>query len=1098
MLFATGILLFGREGSRAALLASAPIFHSSVKVASEAAALDQSLVMIVFGADWCVPCKQLKAKTLASPEFAEQAGALHIVEVDVDTEKALARDYEVQAVPTLVFLTPDSKIVARRTGFQATAEILLWLREARDLVKAGKWEGTAPGSKVGEFNAKAAADQLDAKDLARLVEMIGEPALADREAAAKLLLSQRETAMLPLLDAMTNSYLGVRIAASEVLFRLAPDSGLLDPWQAPADLADAVAARRKWWNETGRLPTPTPEARIDSGTAASIAGALEDLRGPDPALRTKAMSTLVARGTAALPALRAAIKLGDKAGDQRTVTLLEDVRWAILIPEAVDQRASGVRNVLARGNGPERQAAALRLGRAGREAIPALAELVEDADPLVVESGVRALSSIGGKDTIPAMAALLKAGDSNLRMTAAQALGHAKNAAAVSDLLTVFNDPNEIVACAALSALEEINAGRGYSPSRKSQPPEVTKGLKKCLADPRWRVRAAAAEITGKLDAKELSEDLKPLLDDADGFVVKNTLEALRKLGATPDPEKLVRIPERHAGLRGEVVELLLKWGTEDAVKAVTDMYRDAGAEGRLAILNSLSVGSERDQSSTVWQPLLAQAATETDPRLRRAAATAMSAQPAKVAAALVAPLLSDEDPETRSKGAGVVLSIMGGERVLGSGSNGDQISQFIFADDSDSAPASSRQKPNKTNEPPATAAQISAWHAALGQRSSPSPDLLISAATYVTGDTNADLSDFRRALEASDMETLGRLKHSAAPAAVLPRLPWPAGQPVVDRLCTVPALFLRMLSCLQKSSPGLADYLLEPIRFRAAVDAASPEELVVSLPLLLNAQSKGFSLLAGTSAGDAVVTALLDATNAAWRAAAIFSIGLKEAAEAAPHFEQTLKDSNGWVRRAAVLGIGRHVKDRSSLERNLEPLLADADKKVARSAAIALLEPETRAAAGLDYDAAYFEFEKIRAWTGGYSPGRDQRPLATLPGKPAFLDLARRQSQENNQEDAIFPALLLAQYGDFTGLDRVLISFAGGAQKQGDFDAAILAMVTLSRDPKYLPHLKTIVAAAKEEQEFRRVLQAIKGMVGPEARELRLQINKRMRQGTE
>ena len=123
------------------------------------------------------------------------------------------------------------------------------------------------------------------------------------------------------------------------------------------------------------------------------------------------------------------------------------------------------------GKGPERQAAATRLGRAGRPAIPALAELLNDADPLVVETAVRALSSIGEKDAIPAMAALLKAPDSNLRMTAAQALGHTKNSAAVKDLLTVFDDPNEVVACTALSALEEINAGtrlflRRRKPSR--------------------------------------------------------------------------------------------------------------------------------------------------------------------------------------------------------------------------------------------------------------------------------------------------------------------------------------------------------------------------------------------------------------------------------------------------------------------------------------------------------------------------------------------------------------------------------------------------------------------------------------------------------
>ena len=614
------LLLVTRAGG-ADTNAASPVFHGSVKAASEAAAADQSLVLVVFGADWCGPCKQLKAKTLDSREFNEQAGALHLAEVDVDAEAGMARDYGVTAVPTPVLLTADNKVAGRRTGFLATAELLLWLREARDRVKEGKWEGTAPTSKLSEFITKAAGAGLDTNDLARLVVMLGEPEPADREAAARLLGEQREESVVPLIEAVTNSYLGVRIAASELLHTMAPDAAVVDPWHAPAELAEAAAGLRQWWASTGRLPAANREQKIDPASAASVAGALESLRGTDPARRTAAMSTLVSCGVAALPAVREAIKSSEKAGDQRSLALLEDVRWAILVPDGAEQRAAGVRAVLARGKGQERQTAATRLGRAGRAAIPALAELLNDADPLVVESAVRTLSSIGGKDSIPAMAALLRAQDSNLRMTAAQALGHTKNAVAVKELLTIFDDPNEVVACTALSAVEEINADREYSSTKKSQPPEVIRALKGCLADPRWRVRAAAAEVAGKLETKELIGDLKSLLEDADGFVVKGALAALRKLGAPPEADKLVAIAQRHNGLRGDAVAMLVAWGTEDAVKSVTDMYMSSSIEGRLAILGSLRPGPERQQETPAWQPLLARSASETDARLRRAAA---------------------------------------------------------------------------------------------------------------------------------------------------------------------------------------------------------------------------------------------------------------------------------------------------------------------------------------------------------------------------------------------------------------------------------------------------------------------------------------------
>jgi len=1085
--------LFAQAAISADTNVSRPVFHSSLKAASEAAAADQSLVLVVFGADWCGPCKALKAKTLDSPEFKEQAGALHLAEVDVDAEAGMARDYAVTAVPTLVLLTVDNKLVGRRSGFMATAELLLWLREARERVKEGKWEGTAPTSKLSEFITKAAGGGLDTNDLARLVVMLGEPEPADRAAAAKLLSEQREEAIVPLIEAVTNSYLGVRIAAGELLHTMAPDAAMVDPWQAPVEMADTVAALKRWWASTGRLPAASREQKIDPASAASIGSALEALRGNDPVRRTAAMSTLAACGTAALLGVRETIKASEKAGDQRSLALLEDVRWAILIPDTVEQRAVGVRAVLARGKGQERQAAAMRLGHAGREAIPALAELLNDADPLVVESAVRALSGIGGKDTIPAMAVLLKAQDSNLRITAAQALGHTKNTAAVNELLTVFDDPNEVVACTALSALEEINADRAYSPTKKSQSPEVSKALKGCLTDPRWRVRAAAAEVTGKLEAKELIAALKPLLDDADGFVVKCALEALGKLSATPEPDKLVGLTQRHPGLRGEAVEVLVHAGTEEAVKAVTDMYKSSGVEGRLAILDSLKSASGKDPG---WQPFLAQAAVETDARLRRAVAEALGAQPAKVAAALIGPLLSDEDAETRSQAAEVVLSVIGGERAVMHSSHGAYA--VGWTDEIEFHEVSPKPRAGVTNAPPASREQIAAWHTVLEQKAGVAPDALMAAAIYVTGPSNANLPLLQSALDRADTNALARFSQSAALAAIVPRLPWPDGQALGERLCRPPALFLRTAGYAGKAAPGLGEFLLEPARFRAAVEPASPVELQARLPLLLNSGQKQLSLLSGTPRIEAVVMALLDATNAAWRAAAVSIVGAREDDKGLAHLQRAIKDTNGWVRAAAIPGLARTAKDRATLEQRLGPLLADQDKHVAAKAAEGLLEPETRSAVGLEYSFEIFQFEKIYAWPDFRPRTVEQRPLATLPGNPAFLEQARQRVSASPPEEAAVPALLLAQYGDFTGLDRLLPTAASDNEKYSEIRNIVLAGVTLSRDPKYLPFLKQLTAAAKDDQELRRLLQTLNGMSGPDVRELRLEINKRLRQSNE
>ncbi len=161
------------------------------------------------------------------------------------------------------------------------------------------------------------------------------------------------------------------------------------------------------------------------------------------------------------------------------------------------------------------------------------------------------------------------------------------------------------------------------------------------------------------------------------------------------------------------------------------------------------------------------------------------------------------------------------------------------------------------------------------------------------------------------------------------------------------------------------------------------------------------------------------------------------------------------------------------------------------------MLEPETRAAAGLDFSFEFFQYENIHAFPDFRPRTGEQRPLATIEGQPPFLDRARQRVSESAPEEAALPALLLAQYGDFSGLDHLLAAVAGDTRKQSELSNVFLAGVDLSRDPKYLPALKQMTDAAKENYEFTRLLQAIKGMSGPEARELRLEINKRLRQTT-
>jgi len=1063
---------------------ASPSFHPTFQAASDAAAADQSLVLLIFGAEWCVPCRELKARTLSSPEFSRQGGALQITEVDIDANQKLAHDFAIEAVPTLVLLTSDGKIIARQTGFLDTTALLLWLQEGRGHVAAGQWEGTAPGAKFDEFIRKAAADDLNTNDIQQMVDALGDPDPANRGSAGKILLAQRERAVSPLIEAVGHPYLGVRISAGELLQRLAPDITPIDPWQSPAELSNTVVVLKKWWAETGRLPPVVVSRPADSAAGISIKEALEQLRGDDPVRRTEAMAMLVGRGAVVLPAEREAVQRAERAGDTRTIGLLEDVRWAILIPDVVEQHTGGVRHALARGKSSERQEATERLGHVGRDALGALAELAADSDPLVVESAVRALPDLGGKEAVPVLATLLQAVDSNLRMTAAQALGRTKNSAAVNPLLTVIDDPNEVVACTALTALEEILSQDTYGEANASLPVELVAGLKRGLADPRWRIRAATVEAVGKLKAGELTGDVKKSLEDPDGFVVKNALTALSGLHAAPDPDQLAALGKRLPSLQGDTVEMMLQSETDETVKRVTDLFKSGNAASQLTILKALARNERSDEkkSDDEWKPLLTQAATATDPQLRRAAAEAMKVRSPKLAVELVGPLLADEDRETRLAAAAVVLDILD--------------------PDSGSSPNRGLSSLSKTNRPFATAGQMVAWHAALLQHAESSSNLNFAAVVYATGDGKTDLPMLLASLDkagaAPDAGRREQQRDLAAIGLVLSKLPWPEGRPVLDKLFGSSWLFALAAHDSTRAQAAGADYLLEPARFKSVMEPLNGQELLKTLELLAGneyGEHRMWSLWSETDHTKAVTLALIESTNVAWRAAAVFSLGLRtDAAEDRPLFEKALVDSNAWVRGSAIRALARNTKDRVVLEQRLALSLADTNLSVAATAALALLEPEICQAAGLDNRLNFFEFESVRGGRSESSSRDEERPLTTLENKPAFLQPARERLSATNAEEVVAFALLLAQYGEFAGVDQLVARrTAPDSADERDFANALLTGIALSRDIKYLPVLKQM-AAQRKEWELRKVLQALKGMTGPDARQLRLEINKKIR----
>lgn len=83
-------------------------------------------VLVDFSATWCGPCRMLEP-TLKDLE-AEHGARVKFVKVDIDESPAVAEEYGVTGVPTLV-LFKDGQEAARRVGGAAKPALASWITE---------------------------------------------------------------------------------------------------------------------------------------------------------------------------------------------------------------------------------------------------------------------------------------------------------------------------------------------------------------------------------------------------------------------------------------------------------------------------------------------------------------------------------------------------------------------------------------------------------------------------------------------------------------------------------------------------------------------------------------------------------------------------------------------------------------------------------------------------------------------------------------------------------------------------------------------------------------------------------------------------------
>jgi thioredoxin 1 len=85
------------------------------------------LLLVDFGANSCLPCRQLRP--ILKEIGKEYAGKAEILVIDVYKYQHLAREYKIQALPTLVFFDNKGKEVFRNPGVMNKDQIVAKLKE---------------------------------------------------------------------------------------------------------------------------------------------------------------------------------------------------------------------------------------------------------------------------------------------------------------------------------------------------------------------------------------------------------------------------------------------------------------------------------------------------------------------------------------------------------------------------------------------------------------------------------------------------------------------------------------------------------------------------------------------------------------------------------------------------------------------------------------------------------------------------------------------------------------------------------------------------------------------------------------------------------